>query len=286
VSDGARLFFGVGVGRCGTMAIANALAAEAGVVCTHEGKVRHGAVSGKRVLPFLTLENRIAYEWPERAVEIFGKLRGDMPAIAARAGAAHLGDIAYNYAPFVPAIGATFPEAKLIVIVRNCVDFVRSATQADGEDPTPVGWSKRDKVLSAVERYVELGRLAPRQGDPLAARWDCLDHLARNAWLWAETNRLIVEALANRPPGGTYLLRFEEFFRDARTNYRGLRDFLQLNGEPSATVLATFDRPINRRAERILGPPETWASHQRAEFEEFAGEMMHRLGYDSPWKCS
>ncbi len=279
VDDGAGLFFGVGVGRCGTMAIANALSADRDVVCTHEGKKRYREVPGERVLPFLTLENRLAYEWPERAGAIFATRRGCLPSVAARAGVAHFGDVAYNYAPFISAIGAMFPAAKLIVFVRSGVDFVRSATQANGEDPTPVGWPVRGRELSSLERYVELGRLAPRQGDPLAARWSTLDHFARNAWLWAETNRLIFDALKMRQAHGTFLLRFEDFFSDPCTNYRRLREFLGVAGEPTAEALATFDRPINQRAERVLGPYDTWGSNVRAQFTEFAGAMMQRLGY-------
>jgi hypothetical protein len=281
MSNDAVLFFGVGVGRCGTMTIANALAAEPGVVCTHEGKVRRGEVPGERVLPFLTLENRIAYEWPGRAAGIFERLRSHLPAIAARTGATHFGDVAYNYAPFLEAIGMTFPQARLIVLVRSGVDFVRSATQGAGEDATPVGWAPRGKPLTAVERYVELGRLAPRQGDPLAARWESLDHLARNAWLWAETNRLIFDAVASRPAESTYVLRFEDFFGDPSAGYRALREFLGLAGEPAPAALATFERPINRRNPKILGPPEYWSPIEREQFDEFAGAMMRQLGY--PW---
>ena len=39
-------------------------------MCVHEGKFRLREESGDQKLPFLTLENRIAYEYPERAAEI------------------------------------------------------------------------------------------------------------------------------------------------------------------------------------------------------------------------
>lgn len=275
---GGNLFFGVGAGRCGTMAIANALAAEPGVWCTHEGKRRNGETAGEQLLPFLTLENRIAYEWPERADATFRRLRGNMASVASEAGV-RFGDIAYNYAPFLPAMQEVFPSARLIVLVRSGVDFVRSATQSTGEDTTPVGWPPNGKPLSAVERYVELGRLAPRTNDPLSARWPTLDHLERNAWLWAETNRIIFEAISRRPPGTTWLLRYEDFFRDPAGGYRELRAFLGLEGEAPPEALATFHRPINRRADKVLGDIRTWDDRQRAAFDEFAGGMMRQLGY-------
>ena len=52
------------------MHLANTLNAEPDCVCVHEGKFRLREESGDQKLPFLTLENRIAYEYPERAAEI------------------------------------------------------------------------------------------------------------------------------------------------------------------------------------------------------------------------
>ena len=273
-----RLFVGVGSGRCGTMAIANALAAEPGVICTHEGKLRHGETPGAQLLRFMTLDNRLAYETPAAADEIFARVRGEFTRVAAESGAAWFGDIAYNYAPFLDALTRQLPQARLFVLVRNGVDFVRSAAQAVGEDPTPVGWAPRGKPLSPVERYVELGRLAPRAQDPLAARWESLDHVARNAWLWAETNRLIFDAVAHRAAGMTLVLRFEDFFRDPAAAYPALRSFVGLPEPAPAAALATFRRPINSREAR-LGPYAEWTPSQRAAFDEFAGPMMLRLAY-------
>ncbi len=273
------LFFGVGTGRCGTMAVANALNAEPGVTCTHEGKFRRREQPGEQLLRFLTLENRLAYEDPSQAGALFDSRRGEMPDVARARGTRHFGDIAYNYAPFVDAMGKRFPDAKLIVFVRHGVDFVRSAVQASGVDEAPVGWPPAGKDLSPVERFIELGRLAPRAGSALEDRWAGLDYVARNAWLWAETNRLIFDALERRPAENTFLLRFEEFFADPGRHYARLRAFLGLTGEPPAEALHVFATPINPRREKPLGPFATWSEPQRQAFCEFAMPMMERLGF-------
>jgi len=273
------LFFGVGTGRSGTMAIVNVLAAEPGVTCTHEGKFRHAEVAGQQVLPFLTLENRLAYERPHEAAEMFARTRGNLYEIARERGGTHFGDIAYNYAPFLAPIAARYPETKLIVFFRNGIEFVRSAAQASGVDPAPVGWPPREKPLSAVERFIELGRLAPRQDDPLAPRWESFDHVARNAWLWSETNRLILDGIASRPPGSTFVIRYEQFFADPVSGYAELRKFLDLVAEPLPRVLDILRLPINRRADKAIGPYESWSRTQRDRFRELAGPMMRRLHY-------
>lgn len=281
-STDPQLFFGVGTGRAGTMALSNILASEPGVTCLHEGKLRHGEVAGKQFLPFLTLENRLAYENPDEAPVFFERTRASLAQIARDAGGTHFGDIAYNYTPFLGPLGRTYPAAKLIVFVRSGIDFVRSATQRSGEDVSPVGWPPLDKSLSRVERFVGLGRFAPRQQDPLSARWPTLDHVARNAWLWAETNRLIFDGISLRPPGTTFVLRYEEFFADPLSAYPKLRQFLEIHAPLSPSTIDLLRTPVNVRTQKILGSFVTWTSIEQEQFREFAGPMMDRLGYSIP----
>lgn len=264
------------------MAIANALAAEPGVCCTHEGKVRIRERAGRQVLRYLTLENRLAYERPERAIELWNTARSSLGQIAFSQGCSHFGDIAYNYAPFLDAIRESLPNAKLVVFFRNGVDFVRSASEATREDETPLGWPPAEKPLTPVEKFVSLGRLAPRSIDPLAEQWSSLDYAIKNAWLWAETNRLIVAAIERRRRGTTFIVKFEQFFADPVNNYIELRDFLCIGGAPAPTALELLSSPINQRRNRALGPFDTWNKTQQEGFVSVAGQMMYELGYRMP----
>jgi hypothetical protein len=263
------------------MAFANALNSELGVVCTHEGKFRHGESPGEQVLPFLTLENRLAYERPTEAAALFDRGRGNLRDLARARGCTHFGDLAYNYAPFVLRIGAHYPAARLLVFVRSGIEFVRSAAQESGVDPAPVGWPPREKPLTAVERFIEFGRLAPRQHDPMAVRWRSFDYVARNAWLWAETNRLIFDAIASRPPGSTLIIRHESFAADPVKEYTLARRLLGLRDELPSRTRDILRTPINRRWAKALGPYASWTTERRTLFDELAGAMMQRLGYSN-----
>lgn len=224
------LFFGVGSGRCGTMAIANYLNAETGVTCLHEGKIRNLEEAGEQWLPFLTLQNLAAYRDPDQALPILRKTRSVMPDLLKERQLTALGDIAYNYAPFVGAIPTLFPEAKLIVIVRNGKSFVRSVYTSMVPDPTPVGWLD-DRELSDMERYIALGRLRPNGDDISEDQWDDMTPLEKNSWLWSETNRLILDGVQAWKPENVLHIIFEEFFKNPTVGYERVRAFLGLTGD-------------------------------------------------------
>lgn len=274
------IFFGTGTGRCGTMLLANLLNSEPGVVTLHEGKFRHEEEAGEQVLPFLTLQNFHAYCQPETAVDILRKTRAEtVPRVAAELDASVLGDIAYNYACFVKALPSVFPEAKLLFIHRDGRDFVRSAYTAEVPDPTPVGWLDEGRPQTRVERYIALGRLRPCPGDPLEVDWPALTPVAKNAWLWAETNRLILEGLEAWSPGSVLTVRFEDLVADLTGQYAAIKRFLGLQETHSDAFTELTRRPINLRKAHVLPPWREWDADVTESFWEFAGEMMRKLGY-------
>ena len=113
-----QLFFGASTGRTATMHLANCLNAEPGCTCVHEGKFRHRETSGEQILPFLTLENRIAYETPDKAAGIIDEKRAVIDTLDLE-GLSHFGDIAYNNSPFLVPLSARFPTARFVLIVRD-----------------------------------------------------------------------------------------------------------------------------------------------------------------------
>lgn len=275
------LFFGVGSGRCGTMAISNYLNTETGVTCLHEGKIRDMEEAGDQWLPFLTLQNFAAYKNPAQALPILQKTRSMMPDLLKKHRLTALGDIAYNYAPFVGVIPQLFPKAKLLVMFRNGKNFVRSAYTKEAPDPTPVGWLD-DRELSAMERYIALGRLRPTEDndsiDP--ETWQEMTPLEKNAWLWSETNRLILQGLEQWNPKNVLRIKFEEFFSNPVSGYEQIRAFLQLPGKiPQKAQRLLNERPINSGTNLVLPPPQQWRPEWNKAFQTYAGEMMMELGY-------
>ncbi len=277
-TNAASLFFGASAGRSGTMTLANLLNAEDRVVCLHEGKIRRLEESGEQWLPFLTLQNLEAYRHPDRAVEIFRRMRSKIVALAEEHDLVALGDIAYNNSPFVGAIPEVFPQARLMVLIRDGRDFVRSAYTGDQEDPTPVGWPK-DRPLSKLEQYIALGRLRPAGSSAEDSPWHRLTPLEKNAWLWAETNRIIFDNLSRWPEDRVLVLRLEDFVADPLATYAQVRRFLRLPGPMPEAAPRLIEKKINHRSHYVLPPWKEWSPEMTSAFWDQAGEMMQRLGY-------
>jgi len=274
-----QLFFGASTGRTATMHLANCLNAEEHCTCVHEGKFRHREASGEQLLPFLTLENRLAYEHPEKAQDIIDAKRAILDTLDLQ-GITHFGDIAYNNSPFLVPLATRFPQARFVVIIRDGRTFVRSATVLEGEDETPVGWPPNDKETTRLEDYISLGRLQPRKNSGLQSEWAGWDAFEKNVWLWAETNSLIFDALENIPEERWLLVRFEDFVADPLGEYTRIRNFLGFPGGLAEATKAVLLSPVVNASRTYSIPAyDGWSAEQKAHFNRYAGVVMERLGY-------
>jgi len=275
------LYFGASTGRSGTMLLANLLNSEEGVVCVHEGKFRHGEESGEQVLPFLTLENRQGYEYPDRKADIIAKKR--LPETVHKLMETHgaFGDIAYNNSIFITELAAQFPEAKFLISVRDGREFVRSATVLEGEDLTPVGWAPDEKPMTPLEQYIAMGRLRPRRNSELNDVWDSWDAFEKNCWLWNETNRVIFESLDQLDNDRFKIIDLRSFKTDGEKTYSDIRAFLGFKTPMTDKTRAVLtERPINAKTSKNLPHHSEWSKTMQNTFWEHCSEMMERLNYD------
>lgn len=274
------LFFGASAGRSGTMLLANLLNSERHVTCVHEGKFRLGEESGDQILPFLTLENRHGYEYPETRSKIIETKRPVDVVNDLHEKHGFLGDIAYNNSVFVKALADQFPDAKFLISIRDGRDFVRSATVLEGEDLTPVGWGPKDKALTPMERYISLGRLQPREGSTAKKDWPEWDCFEQNCWLWNETNALIFSALEMLPKDRCHVIRLEDFKTDGIQTYKGIREFLNVPGEMSESTekLLVFPQ-INVKSTKDLPHHSSWTDEMENVFWTRCAPMMEKFNY-------
>ena len=261
------------------MSLSNWLNSEVDTVCLHEGKERKLEEPGGQKLPFLTLQNFLAYKDPKQAEPLFRELRQIMQQVANDCDVKWFGDIAYNYAPFVKVIPTVFPEAKLVVIVRDGRSFVRSVITNEVPDPTPVGWLDPERPMSQTERFIALGRLRPVIGHDVYEHWSQFDLVQKNAWLWAETYRVIMDGLESWSPDQYLVARFEELFADVDKGYDKIRRFIGLDHPISDVTHGLLHTRINHRETRILPHFDDWSNVQKDGFWEQATPMMKRLGY-------
>lgn len=273
--DAPPLTFIVGTGRCGTVTLANVLNASSKCVAMHEGEIRSGMTPKERVLPHMCLQNVAAYLYPAQAVELLTAFRSAQ--IARQRELPHLIDIAYYYAPFVAAIREVFPLSRLVIVVRDGRDVVRSLYTAEVPDPMPAGYVD-ERPFTPRERFGHAGRLRPHEDAPEGRAWDSYSPFQKNCWLWAETNRIILDGAADWEHDRVRLVRFEDLVK-GYMSWKPLLEFLDIDDIGAETVEAILARKLNCRKKTVLPHPGAWSDALLSQFKTIAGFMMRRLDY-------
>ncbi len=268
-------------GRTATTFIAHCLNRIAGVGATHEGHL-DGDKDSPALLPLINLDNAAMYKTPAHAADVVADKRSQarIDALCAAHGTAVAVDVAYYNAPMLKAYLAAHPRARAVGIIRDATAFVRSATHLQGEDPLPVGWADPGKPLSPRERFIAMGRLRPRPGTAEAQAWGDWDAIQRNIWLWAETNRLLIDARDAFPDRVT-LIPFETMATDAMTFWKTLARGLDIHLPADFdTVLDQAGRFQNRKTTGYQAPAETdWPEPHRRMLAEARREILERWGH-------
>lgn len=258
--------FVASTGRTATTFLASCLNKFSGVVACHEGYVGSEKDS-EPLLPLINLENLTCYYKPSLASGVVEKKRGQaaLEAAAARTGNSTIIDVAYYNATIAIGILEQYTTSKMIGIVRNCEEFVKSAACVTGEDPLPVGWPDPDKPLSEREKFISLGRIRPAKGTDDASLWQNWGAIERNIWLWKETNELILRT-RKRFPRRVCILRFEDLNEDRSRFWHDLLTHFDVNEPANLEELVRQSRGHQNRKPSgyQISDAHEWTPSQRA----------------------
>ena len=158
------------------------------------------------------------------------------------------------YIYFIDALYLLNPEIKIILLVRNGQDFVRSALSR--------GWHEH-KAFGTV----------PMQNDPYFSKWDSLTPIQKNAWIWQYRNRKALEGLNVVPSTQKLVLRIEDIHKQETLS------MLETFTGKKVLHREAAEKRHNANPEFSLPPKEQWTEQQRDEFNAIAGEMMSFFGY-------
>lgn len=264
----ARSFtFCASTGRTATMFLAKTLNALPDVVALHEGHL----IGDDSVphLPLINFQNRRAWTDPEFAAKTIATLRSQDVLEQAAGEASHLVDIAFNNAPFFPALSNIHPDAKFIAIFRRCEAFVRSATIVSGEDTQPAGWPDRAKSLTDREKFVSLGRLKPGAGSEFEANWDDWTAIQRNIWLWFHVNTSLLNFVATDCNRHKFL--FEDLTGNSDKFWAQFLDILALGSTSNLEQCVEKSKvKSNQRASYQIGPMAEWTTEEQSLYDQLA----------------
>ena len=122
----------------------------------------------------------------------------------------------------------------------------------------------------------------PPAGTEAALRWDDWSLLEKNAWLWGETNRWILNFLESLPLDQRVTIRSEDLFDGEPEAMKSF--FGQLGvGVPERSQLAgVLGKNLNRQRTGSFPEWGDWSDEQREQVQPHVEDLMQRFGYPSP----
>lgn len=251
--DGAHpAIFALSTGRVGTQTIAALLRACPGIDVHHEPA------------PLLFGVSRAAWELEavpgtEEAVDVAVRsLRRDLLEDALRRGRGYA-ETSPQGTFLARSLARAVPEVRFLHVVRHPEAVVASGVRR--------GWYAGHRS--------DPWRLEPRRGTPAADAWPSWSQVRRIAWLWAETNRWIVDATDGLPAHRVARVRSEDLFAG---DPAALGSLWQLAGS-TAPPPARVERTLRRQLNASPGGPAALSPAERAEVAEEAGPVADALGY-------
>lgn len=153
------------------------------------------------------------------------------------------------------ALKAVFPQAKLLHLVRDGRDVVRSVMA-------------RQHYTASSSAHHEL---SPAQDDPLFDTWCGLSRFEKICWLWVDANRRLRQNIE-------HCVRFEQLVND----YAYFRDQLEhhLGVQIGQTKWSdAVNKPSNTTQKFALPAWQKWDSSLIKTFDRICGDEMKQFGY-------
>lgn len=186
-----------------------------------------------------------------------------------------------NIAYLLPQVQHCWPHARIIHLVRDGRDFVRSSyskkvVSKHSNDLTALFMTDDDK-----RRRLQACDLPD---DPYCKAWPTMSRFERICWYWAMKDAQIMEALADREK--TLTIKFERLF-DPDTGTAcvlEMLEFLDLSDRlrvKASDIANHMQRRVNKTDEYLLPASDQWTDEQKTQFDRIAGAHMRRMGYSA-----
>jgi len=237
-------FFLLGVGRSGTKFFAELLNK------TNYTRVYHEPVTED----FLAIAN--AHKSREDAVTYMNKFRKKaMYVLGKKEGVKIYGESNSNLRFHAEALKLTIPNVKIIHVVRDGRDVVRSIM------------AKKHYLNGAKGHY----NLIPNADDPLLREWHGLSRFEKICWLWLNANERVREF-------ADVTLMFERLICDYNYFYENIVEYLGIE-IPESRWKKEISKPRNITKKHSIPHWTEWEDELTRKFWRICKNEMSRYGY-------
>ena len=161
------------------------------------------------------------------------------------------------------AIHKVLPDAKFIHLVRDPREVVRSMMRRKW-----YGGNRYDKF-----------RISPQFGQPCHDKWDEMTIFEKNTWLWAETNRWIMDFTNTLPEKKKLFIKAEEVFSAKGDALKRLFEFIDSPQPHRKKILKILIKKLNRQLTGDFPDSTVWTSQMNDQMNLIAKPIALKLGY-------
>lgn len=249
--------FVLSTGRTGTETIAALFTLARNVVSLHEPSPKMYEIS------------RLAYEYSADALArrllsaSFASLRSELLNTSLSYGLGYV-ESSPQVTFLAPAILEKYPMARFIHLVRDPRDVVRSGMRRKWYDGHP----------SDATRIVPVHTSQDRQ------RWNEYNPFQKNLWLWAETNRWILEFTSRLPPETVLRVCSEDVFSGDEKTLHELYRFIGSPLPRRRKISQLLGRKLNAQISGHFPASKLWSAEQKTDLLTIAGSTAKELSYE------
>lgn len=145
----------------------------------------------------------------------------------------------------------------------------------------------RKVVISAMRRGwynghpYDSSRIVPTDNSPFKYAWDTMDTYQKNLWLWAETNRCILDFSKSLSAKQYRMVHAENVFNANASVINDLFHFLETTPPSANRISRVLGKKLNAQTEGTFNLPADWLAGVDAQLSAFVSQTAAALGYDS-----
>jgi len=201
----------------------------------------------------------------------------------------------------IPVIKNIFPSYKIIHVIRDGRDWVRSTINRGIYSsildrsltpiipllrpfvPSKTKINKFKKInFNAYLRDIWRFRALDFKNDPYYQKWAYMSQFEKNVWLWNKIDDMIFREIKDDPNAKT--IKFENIF-DKEKGYQGINDIIHffdldnLSKSSNLNIDHIFSKKINLSPLYSFPTWKFWNKNYTKQFNEIAGDKMKRYEY-------
>ncbi|MCC7117870.1 MAG: sulfotransferase [Anaerolineales bacterium] len=123
-------------------------------------------------------------------------------------------------------------------------------------------------------------RILPNSDSPAAAQWAGYTPFQKNAWLWSETNRWILEFISKLPPAQALTIHAEDIFSMQPETIETMYQFIGSSLPARRKIEKILQKKMNRQNKGEFPEAHLWSTQQKTELAKLASDVASKLNYD------